>query len=700
MSFPFYHYEVRVESRDLDLLAPLFAENIKAVFPCETVYFVGPAVSGDGLPTRWKAGVEVVRNSLQPVKDKSQKPVLYLPLWAGEELFGVAVLLGTEGAILDLSADALLEKSKSMSRELSLVKLAAIDSLTGLGNGLVLQSRLAAVAKAEQETENALVLFDFCPKANEVGGAGRAVARMGACLQSLIGHLAFPCHLGNGLFGLCWDGASEEIAVKMADQVVQWLKRDHLGRGQAGITSCKNGDVPDYFDHAWQALLVARKRGPFGLCAYTSLVDRASHPLYPPSGKIVRRLRHLMKDEKQFGLVELQADDPSILFTEELFSEVLGVPVTTDASSGYVFLAKMTEREVLAWCQAVQTFFAENHLRFSMGVCVYPFGKFRKGEMIGNCRKALLHTAFFGPGSCTVFDGVTLNISGDVYYNEGDMVKAAREYQSGLKIDPDNVNLLNSMGVTMAQMARYTKAIPYFEKVLDVDPRDFMALCNLGFAHVAMGHQDQAVTVFEEGLGCDKIHFDLLFQLGKIYSSQGRFGDTIKVLERAEKMGPENIEDVSHGAVHRFLGEAYYYEKKTKKSMASLQRAIRYNPRDALSLSLLGELYAESGEGIDIGVTFCQQAVELDADCWQYWLRLGRLLLRNRQLEEGQQVLQQLLPMQRQHEEVFLFQAGLYAAQGKIKKACAVYQKVLKKNPKHKEVGRVLNRLQKKIDKG
>jgi tetratricopeptide (TPR) repeat protein len=699
MSFPFYHHEVRVESRDLDLFAPLFAETIKAVFPCEAVYFVGPAVSGDGLPTRWKAGVEVVRNSLHPVKDKSRKPALYLPLWAGNELFGVAVLLGTETPVLELSAADLLEKSRAVSRELYLVKLSAIDPLTGLGNGLVLQARLAAASKSEQETDNALVLFDLCPRAGTAGAAGNAVVRMGACLQSLIGHLAFPCHLGNGLFGLCWEGASEEIAAKMAEQVLQWLKRDNLGRGQAGIAACGNGDMPDYLDHAWQALLVAGKRGPFGLCAYASLVDRTSHPLYPPSGKVVRRLRHLMKDEDQFGLVELQSDDPSVSFTEELFADLPGVPVAADRGNGYIFLAKMTEKEVLVWCRSVQSFLTENHLSFSMGVCVYPFGKFRKGEMIGNCRKGLLHTAFFGPGSCTVFDGVSLNISGDVYYNEGDMVKAAREYQSGLQIDPENVNLLNSMGVTMAQMARYTRAIPYFEKVLAVDPRDFMALCNLGFAHVAMGNLDQAITFFEEGLSCDETHFDLLFQLGKIYSSQGRFSDTIKVLERAEKMGPENIEDVSHGAVHRFLGEAYFYEKKMKKGMASLQRAIRYNPRDALSLSLLGELYAESGEGFDIGLTFCRQAVEIDADCWQYWLRLGRLFLKNGRLADARQVLQQLLPLQRQHEDVLVFQAHLYAAQGKEKKACAVCQKILKKNSKHKEAGKILNRLQKKMDK-
>ncbi len=699
MSFPFYHHELKLESCDLDLLGPLFSAQIKIACPCEAVYFVGPAVSGDGLPTRWKAGVLVVRNSLQPVKDKGDNPALYLPLWAGEELFGVAVLVGAGTEVLEVAGGHLLEKSRTISRELHLVKLGAIDPLTRLGNGLVLQSRLNVIGKRADDLGNALILFDLCPPANEAGRLGSAVAKLGACLQALIGHLAFPCHLGNGLFGLCWEGATEEAAAKMAEQVLQWLKRDNLTRGHVGIVACTEDPPEVILDHAWQALLTARKRGPFGLCSYATLVNRASHPLYPPPGKTVRRLRNLMKGVKQFGLVELRSDLSSSSFPEELLAKLSGTSVATGLGGGYVFLPEMPEKEVLAWCRKAQAMFAEVGLSFSMGGCVYPFANFRKGEVVGNCRKALLHTAFFGPGTCTIFDGVSLNISGDVYYNEGDLVKASREYQRGLKLDPENVNLLNSMGVTMAQMARYSKAIPYFEKVLEVDPRDFMALCNLGFAHVAMGDFAQAITAFEEGVCCADAHFDLLFQLGKIYSGQGRYKDAIRVLVQAETMGPASIEDVSHGAVHRFLGEAYYYEKNVKKGMASLQRAIRYNSQDALSLSLLGDLYAEGGEGVDIGLTLCRQAVEIDPENWHYWLRLGKLLVATGQLLEAQEALESLMAFAPRQVEVFLFQARLYDAQGKRAKACNAYRQVLKLEARHKGAISALKRLGKMLAK-
>jgi len=63
------------------------------------------------------------------------------------------------------------------------------------------------------------------------------------------------------------------------------------------------------------------------------------------------------------------------------------------------------------------------------------------------------------------------------------LVSAIKEYKRGLQIDPDNINLLNSLGVIYAQINRYHQAIPLFEKVLGIDSEDFMALFNLGFAY-------------------------------------------------------------------------------------------------------------------------------------------------------------------------------------------------------------------------
>lgn len=699
MSFPFLIDEQPLVSDDLSLLAPLLRQSVQVYLPCAGVYFVGPQVSGDGLPAVLRAGVEVVRSGLQPVKDRGDNPALYLPLWSDEQLWGVAVLAGVENGILDLPVSRLLEKSKILSREMLLVKQAALDPVTGLAGGRLLMAALAELLAAgdDKGQRHCLLMVEMAPREKRSDRAIATLQKNGASLHSLIGHLAPPCHLGNGVFVLLWQGIAEGAALKMADQLLQWQKREMAGQTHIGLVEfgAEEGHANIILDQAWQALATARKRGPFGLCPYASVVGRADHPLSLPPTKVIAELRRHWRKVKSFALVEWRRDGENDVFpVDQVVVEGDGAEfVAVSPGQGYVFFPCKTERKAEEWCRQAQGVLAKLGLSFSMGVSYYPTHDFKKVEMVTNCRKALLHTAFFGAATFTLFDGVSLNISGDIYYNEGDMARAAREYQHGLQIDPKNVNLLNSLGVTHAQMARYQKAIPLFKRVLEIDRSNFMALCNLGFALLAGKNVDEAVAAFEEALLCRDDYFDLLLQLGKLYLDKGCFAQAAKVLRQAEKVGPAGIRDVSHGAVHRFLGQACHGLGQSRAAMTSLQRAVRYNPRDADSLSLLGLLYSQQGEGAEIARTFCVQAVEIDELVWRYWLRLAQVEMTAGEVAEARKALQESKRLAPRQGENFMVQGELAQLTGDIKAARDAYLKALSHGADEKSCRRMLARL-------
>ncbi len=704
MSFPFLPHYTPLGNKDLDLLAIIFAKTIKAFCPCEVVYLVGPEISGDGLPVQWKAGIEVVRNGLQPVKDNGRHASLYLPLWGHDNLCGVAVLTGVEPWVMDLTASTLLDKSRLISRELECVKQGVIDPQTGLGNIKVLQARLGALCPGDgagdgNDVAHCLLLVEIFPRAKDAGHALAEVSRAGAYLDSLIGHLSPPCHLGNGLFSLFWEGVDEGKALKVADQLLQWLKRENIPRVHIGIAECKGSSSgpEEILQEAWQALQTAYKRGPFGICSFRTVANRASHPLYPPARQVVSRLGKGMKGLARFCLVEMCSDGESGQpFPAQTLEKVAGgepIIVTVSPGRGYVLLPGFGEEDAQEWCRQAKIDLAGLGPGYSFGMALFPCADFKKSELIANSRKALLHTSFFGPGTFTVFDGVSLNISGDIYYNEGDMVKAAREYQRGLDLDPKNVNLLNSYGVTLAQMARYTKAIPCFEEVLTIDHGNFMALCNLGFAHLARGQENRALASFEEALSCQDDHFDLLLQLGKLYCRKRRYQDAVQVLNKAGKIGPRDVRDVSHGAVHRYLGEAYYHLGSRKDATASLQRAIRHNPQDAASLSALGELYSLEEQGSDIARTFCGQAVEIDDQDLRHWLRLARVELAYGDVPAAHGALKGAMRLDRDRAEIFLLQGEIHEAQHKEGSALKAYERVLRLDGDNKTAQQAVKRL-------
>ena len=120
-----------------------------------------------------------------------------------------------------------------------------------------------------------------------------------------------------------------------------------------------------------------------------------------------------------------------------------------------------------------------------------------------NARKALLHAEFYGPGHAVQFDAVSLNVSGDIHFSDGDLAGALREYRRGLECAPQDVNLLNSLGVTYALLNKNNLARSAFERVIHADPNNYMALYNLGLGAKVQGDIQGAVQLFERAYrGC------------------------------------------------------------------------------------------------------------------------------------------------------------------------------------------------------
>jgi tetratricopeptide (TPR) repeat protein len=359
-------------------------------------------------------------------------------------------------------------------------------------------------------------------------------------------------------------------------------------------------------------------------------------------------------------------------------------------TEAYIFLPGADEKAALAWIKDLK-----HRLRgvaktsFSFGVSVFPFHGFRKTESLLNSRKALLHTRFFGPDTVTFFDGVSLNISGDIYYGEGDLVRAVREYRRGIELDPDNINLLNSLGGAYAQMNRPREAVRYFERALEIDPKNYMALFNLGVAYLMSGEDLQAIDCFERAVkskktGSENLDSDLYLHLGRLYCRAGKYRQAAKLLEKVEEGEPGKVmsrRSAGRGTASRFLGEAYKGLGRRREAIVCLQRATRHNPRDAASLSMLGELYSLENQGDDVALALCRQAVEMDEAQWEHWLRLGTVAFQGGFLQEALAALRESLRRNRKGVDAIFMLGRVHAGLGHKRRAAAMYKKVLCLDP-------------------
>ncbi len=265
----------------------------------------------------------------------------------------------------------------------------------------------------------------------------------------------------------------------------------------------------------------------------------------------------------------------------------------------------------------------------TIGIACYPIINFKKSDIIDNARKALDHAAFFGPGSAVAFDAVSLNISGDKLYENGDFQAAIDEFKRALSIDPANVNVHNSLGVCYGLQGEYESAIEEFNTVASIDPGEYMAMFNLGQVHAQRKHPARALEFF---LNADKINgdvYEVAFQSGKLYFESGDLEKAKPFLERAARLDPDS------GTVYRYLGECYAAANLTLDAISAYKKAIRHNPHDAASLSALGCLFDDQNENPEITLMFCRESVGLSPENGLFRYRLGRLYFKQNRCDDA-----------------------------------------------------------------
>ncbi|MCF6290263.1 MAG: tetratricopeptide repeat protein [Desulfobacterales bacterium] len=725
MTFPFLFRETELKPEDFIRLRDYFSQSVLELVP----YARGPVrywTKED--PAGAVAAGPAESKELQEVLGR-QRPLVVaeasrvlLPIWNSDPTpCAVAILENVDPQFVKgLSREWLFDRCRLLSRELRLLKEHVLDPATGLFNGHHLRHTVARLL-AGSGPALTLALLEIYPRAKDAEKSLSAIAGIGASLDSYFGDSLLH-HLGSGVFGLVLRDNAGNRVQDIGRRVLTWLKREKTPRAHFGYVTIEAGAGqgrgespagPDLlFDQAWQALRVAGRRGPYTLCSFSSLDAAASHPLAPLPADVLGKLRRLWRFEDRFALILLQHDNGTEegVFPGRVLALTGGAAqvVVSGGKEVYAVLAGAGAETALAWARAFQDRVKEfSPDTFSLGIALYPCYGFSKGETAVNARKALLHTGFFGPGTMTLFDAVSLNISGDVYYNQGDLVRAVREYRRGIGIDPDNVNLLNSLGEAYAQMNRHRQALACFERVLTLAPDNHMALFNQGVVSLLLGEEQRAMASLEKALaanqhnGADEQSFDLHLHLGRLYCQAGRHQEALVHLETChrlcEEQGPgvaEGKKRAGRGLILRCLGEAHKELGRPREAMGFLQRAIRHNPRDAAALSLLGELYANENQGDDIALSLCRQAVELDDGQWQSWCRLGLVQARRGEYQEGLRSLRQGLRHNRRAVALHLGMGRVQEQMGRLRSAARSYRRAVDISPGQAEATVALDRLQ------
>jgi len=265
----------------------------------------------------------------------------------------------------------------------------------------------------------------------------------------------------------------------------------------------------------------------------------------------------------------------------------------------------------------------------NIGIAGYPQANFSRDRIIENARKALEHAAISGPGKIAVFDAVSLNISGDKFYQEGHIHKAIEEFKTALLLDPSNVNIHNSLGVCYGALGAHKSALEEFETAIQIAPNEVMAHYNAGLVTLLMADTEKALIHFSNAAQTGEDVFEVYFQLGKLHLKSEKPENAKEFLGKATVIKPDSV------SAWRYLGECCTALNLTEEAIKAYKKAVKLNPSDAESLSALGELFILQGENPDIAIAFCQHSIEITQDNGLFRHRLGLAYFKQNRLEEA-----------------------------------------------------------------
>ncbi|MGD0923014.1 MAG: tetratricopeptide repeat protein [Terriglobia bacterium] len=177
------------------------------------------------------------------------------------------------------------------------------------------------------------------------------------------------------------------------------------------------------------------------------------------------------------------------------------------------------------------------------------------------------------------------NNLGTVYWKQGQVEAAEREWRGALKLAPRNAIILNNLGLAETKQQRYAEAVEYLRRAMRLKPNYTDPHLNLGAAYEEMGRRAEAELQLRAAVALAPLNVDARNRLGKLYFATGR-------LAEAEEQFWRSVESEPNVTGFRGLGDIYLDKGERVRAEQAFRAAVAVEPFDSHAHFSLGELCA------------------------------------------------------------------------------------------------------------
>src|SRR5215212_8030745 len=179
-------------------------------------------------------------------------------------------------------------------------------------------------------------------------------------------------------------------------------------------------------------------------------------------------------------------------------------------------------------------------------------------------------------------------------YNQKQYRPAIREFHAVLKANPTAWQSWYYIGSSHFQLQSYEDAIDAFQNYVKSAEKDEKAQASgfyfIGFSQYQLKQYDKAIPNLAKYIAMSekagqKIELSARAALGRSYIFTNRFAEAVPVLTAA------SAEMKTNATNYYYIGYAQYKLGRADQAAAALNQALAIDPKDADTLTLLGDIY-------------------------------------------------------------------------------------------------------------
>ena len=181
-------------------------------------------------------------------------------------------------------------------------------------------------------------------------------------------------------------------------------------------------------------------------------------------------------------------------------------------------------------------------------------------------------------------------LAGSISAQIGEMTQAIEYFLAGYNLQPNNLQILNSLGMANAQLGSFNEATEWYNKAITLEPNNPSILKQLAYCFIKQGKKNDAKDLLQRALMYDQKSADIYQLLGDLYYSDNNYHVAVEYYSLALENASSRMNLlIQRGSCNLSLG-------KFRKAIIDFDKAVNIEPKSIRAWNLLGHAYLSNGE--------------------------------------------------------------------------------------------------------